>query len=83
MHFVNRQCRFMNAFERVLGGYVKQETDDHILTACLTAWATTSGSARALRVRKQPEPVNVDAIVRQLAEDPDRNRHIFGRVILD
>jgi TnpA family transposase len=46
MHFVNRQCRFMNAFEHVLGRYAKQETDDHILTACLTAWATNMGLGR-------------------------------------
>jgi Tn3 transposase DDE domain len=44
--FVNRQCRFMNAFEHVLGRYAKQETDDHILTACLTAWATNMGLGR-------------------------------------
>jgi hypothetical protein len=31
----------MNAFEHVLGRYAKQEADNHILTACLTAWATT------------------------------------------
>ena len=29
LHFVNRQCRFMNAFEHVLGRYAKQEADDH------------------------------------------------------
>jgi hypothetical protein len=33
--------------------------------------------------RKQPKPVNVDEIVRELAENPDRNRHRFGGVILD
>jgi hypothetical protein len=46
LHFVNRQCRFMNAFEHVLGRYAKQEADNHILTACLTAWATNMGLGR-------------------------------------
>ena len=46
LHFVNRQCRFMNAFEHVLGRYAKQEADDHTLTACLTAWATNMGLGR-------------------------------------
>ena len=43
MHFVNRQCRFMESFKHVLGRYVKQESDDHVLTACLVAWATNMG----------------------------------------
>ena len=46
LHFVNRQCRFMNAFEHVLGRYAKQATDDHLLTACLIAWATNMGLGR-------------------------------------
>ena len=46
LHFVNRQCRFMNAFEHVLGRYAKQEADNHILTACLIAWATNMGLGR-------------------------------------
>ncbi len=46
LHFVNRQCQFMNAFEHVLGRYAKQEADNHILTACLTAWATNMGLGR-------------------------------------
>jgi TnpA family transposase len=46
LHFVNRHCRFMNAFEHVLGRYAKQEADDHVLTACLTAWATNMGLGR-------------------------------------
>jgi hypothetical protein len=46
LHFVNRQCRFMNAFEHVLGRYAKQEADNRILTACLTAWATNMGLGR-------------------------------------
>ena len=46
LHFVNRQCRFMNAFEHVLGRYAKQEADNHILTACLIAWATNMALGR-------------------------------------
>jgi TnpA family transposase len=46
LHFVNRQCRFMEAFEHVLGRYVKQESDDRVLTACLVAWATNTGLSK-------------------------------------
>jgi hypothetical protein len=40
LHFVNQQCHFMEAFDHVLGRYVKQEQDNRILFACLVAWAT-------------------------------------------
>ena len=43
LHFVNQQCQFMEAFEHVLGRYVKQEMDDRVLTACIVAWATNMG----------------------------------------
>jgi TnpA family transposase len=46
LHFVDRQCRFMNAFEHVLGRYTKQEADDRILSACVTAWGTNMGLGR-------------------------------------
>jgi len=46
MHFVNQQCGFMESFEHVLGRYVKQEMDDHILTACLIAWGTNTGLSK-------------------------------------
>jgi hypothetical protein len=43
LHFVNRQCHFMDAFTHVLGRYAKQEADDRVLTACLVAWGTNMG----------------------------------------
>jgi TnpA family transposase len=46
LHFVNQQCQFLDAFDHVLGRYVKQEADDHVLTACLIAWATNMGLGR-------------------------------------
>jgi hypothetical protein len=39
-------CPFTNAFEHVLGRHAKQEADNHILTACLIAWATNMGLGR-------------------------------------
>ncbi len=36
----------MEAFEHILGRYVKQETDDRVLTACLVAWATNTGLSK-------------------------------------
>jgi TnpA family transposase len=46
LHFVNRHCRFMEAFNHVLGRYVKQGVDDLTLTACLIAWGTNMGLGR-------------------------------------
>jgi TnpA family transposase len=43
LHFVNRQCHFLDAFTHVLGRYAKQEADDRVLTACLVAWGTNMG----------------------------------------
>ena len=50
MHFVNQQCRFMAAFEHVLGRYIKPELDDHALTAALVAWATNTGLSRMAEI---------------------------------
>lgn len=33
----------MAAFDHVLGRYVKQETDDRAIAACLVAWGTNMG----------------------------------------
>jgi TnpA family transposase len=41
--FVHRHCRFMEAFEHVLGRNVKQPAEDRALTACLIAWSTNMG----------------------------------------
>ena len=46
MHFTNRQCQFMEAFEHVLGRYSKQTADERLLTACLVAWGTNMGLGR-------------------------------------
>jgi TnpA family transposase len=37
VHFVHQQCRFMDAFEHILGRYVKHEADDRAIIACLLA----------------------------------------------
>ncbi len=46
LHFVNQHCPFLDAFEHVLGRYVKQDADDRVLIACLIAWATNMGLGR-------------------------------------
>jgi TnpA family transposase len=46
LHCVNQRCRFMEAFDHVLGRYVKQGVDDLTLTACLIAWGTNMGLGR-------------------------------------
>ncbi len=46
LHFVNRHCHFMEAFDHVLGRYAKQAADDHTITACLVAWGTNMGIGR-------------------------------------
>ncbi|MCH9664107.1 MAG: Tn3 family transposase, partial [Gammaproteobacteria bacterium] len=43
LHFVNRQCHFMDAFTHVLGRYAKQDADDRVITASLVAWGTNMG----------------------------------------
>ncbi len=50
LHFVNRQCQFMEAFEHILGRYVKQEADERVITACLIAWGTNMGIGRMARI---------------------------------
>ena len=46
LHCVNQHCRFMDAFEHVLGRYAKQDLDDRVLVACLIAWGTNLGLSR-------------------------------------
>lgn len=46
LHFVDQHCRFMDAFDHVLGRYVKQEADKRVIVACLIAWATNLGLGR-------------------------------------
>jgi TnpA family transposase len=46
LHFVNRHCPFMEAFDHVLGRYAKQAADDRNIIACLVAWGTNMGLGR-------------------------------------
>jgi len=46
LHFVHRQCRFLDAFEHLLGRYVKQPLDTRTLIACLLAWGTNTGLSK-------------------------------------
>jgi len=46
LDFVNRQCGFMNAFEHVIGRYVKTQTDESAIAACILAWGTNTGLGR-------------------------------------
>jgi len=46
LYFVNQQCQFMDAFEHVLGRYVKTKVDERAISACLTAWGTNTGLGR-------------------------------------
>jgi TnpA family transposase len=46
LHFVNRHCPFMEAFDHVLGRYAKHTADDRTIIACLVAWGTNMGLGR-------------------------------------
>jgi len=46
VHFVHERCRFLDAFEHILGRYVKREADAHALVACLLAWGTNMGPGK-------------------------------------
>jgi TnpA family transposase len=46
LHFVQRQCHFLEAFEHLLGRYVKQPVDTRTLIACLLAWGTNTGLSK-------------------------------------
>jgi TnpA family transposase len=46
LHFVNQHCRFIDAFDHVLGRYAKQGADDRLIVACLIAWGTNLGLGR-------------------------------------
>jgi len=50
LHFVNRQCMFMDVFDHVLSRYGKQEADERVITACLIAWGTNAGLGRMSEV---------------------------------
>lgn len=46
LHFVDRDTRFMESFDHVLGRYVKKDIDKQIIAACLIAWGTNMGLGR-------------------------------------
>jgi TnpA family transposase len=46
LHFVNRHCHFIKAFEHVLGRYHRQAVDEHVIIACLIAWGNNMGIGR-------------------------------------
>jgi len=50
LHFVNRQCHFMDVFENVLLRYTKQEADDRTVAACIIAWGTNMGLGKMSEV---------------------------------
>jgi len=54
LHFVNRHCQFMAAFEHVLGRYVKHGADDRAITACLVAWGTNMGLGKMGEISDLP-----------------------------
>ena len=54
MHFVNRQCQFMDVFDHILPRYVKQEADYRVITACIIAWGTNMGLGRMGEVSDIP-----------------------------
>ena len=46
LEFVNQRCPFMDAFEHVLGRYVKTSVDERVISACILAWGTNTGLGR-------------------------------------
>lgn len=48
--FVNRHCQFMNAFEHVLGRYVRHKADYRVITACILGWGTNMGIGRMSQI---------------------------------
>jgi TnpA family transposase len=57
LHFVHRQCRFLDAFEHLLGRYVKQPLDTRTLMACLLAWGTNTGLSKMGEISDLNYPV--------------------------
>jgi hypothetical protein len=46
LHFVDRHCHFIKAFEHVLGRYHRQAVDEDAIVACLIAWGNNMGMGR-------------------------------------
>ena len=46
LHFVHRQCRFLDVFEHILPRYAKQSAAEQVILACLVAWGTNMGLRR-------------------------------------
>jgi TnpA family transposase len=52
--FVHQQCHFLEAFEHVVGRYVKHPADERALTACLIAWGTNMGVGKMGEISDLP-----------------------------
>ena len=50
LHFAQRKCRFMDAFDHVRGRFAKKAPDVPALIACLVAWGTNMGIARMSQI---------------------------------
>lgn len=46
LYFVDKECKFFEVFEHVLGRYSKMEKDIQVLAACIIAWGTNMGLGR-------------------------------------
>jgi len=46
LHFVDRHCNFIKAFDHVLGRYQKHPVDERVIIACLIAWGNNMGMGR-------------------------------------
>lgn len=46
LNYVDQHCKFIDAFEHILGRYAKQTRDDQVLVACVIAWGTNMGLGR-------------------------------------
>ncbi len=46
LRFTQQNCHFMDAFDHVLGRYVKNKADENALFASLIAWGTNTGLGR-------------------------------------
>jgi TnpA family transposase len=46
LNYVDQHCKFIDAFEHILGRYAKQSKDDPVLVACIIAWGTNMGLGR-------------------------------------
>jgi TnpA family transposase len=50
LRFVHQQTDFISAFPHLRGKYVKQKTDETVISACLMAWGTNTGLGRMSQI---------------------------------